>query len=159
MRWLLLAASTALLLLPAEAGGRERPLRILFASSRTGTLQIYSVDATGRNLRQLTFGSKGGCLPRPSPDGRRLAFFRGNCNELWLADADGRRPRRLAASASDASWSRDSQRLAYETQAGVFSARSDGSQRRRLTRDPGDRFPRLSSDGKLAVTRARRLWS
>jgi hypothetical protein len=153
----------ALLLVPAATGGPERPLRVLFASARTGTLQIYSVDSSGHNLRQLTFGSRDSCSPRPSPNGRYVLFFRStpktSCSELWVGGADGRGARRLAPLSFDADWSPDSRRIAYETGGrGIAEVRRDGSRRRSLTTEPGDRLPRWSRDGKkLLVTRGSTL--
>jgi Tol biopolymer transport system component len=43
-------------------------------------LGVYSVSTSGRSLRRL---AAGGSAPSVSPDGRRLAFIRGN--RLWIA--------------------------------------------------------------------------
>ena len=47
-------------------------------------LGVYSVSAAGRGLRRLVTGAS---EPSVSPNGRRLAFIRGN--HLWIAQRDG----------------------------------------------------------------------
>jgi TolB protein len=58
---------------------------LLFTRSKgVHLLGVYSVSASGRALRRLVTG---GSEPSVSPDGRRLAFIRGN--HLWIAQRSG----------------------------------------------------------------------
>ncbi len=57
---------------------------LLFTRNGVHLLGVYSVSAGGRGLRRLAAGSS---EPSVSPDGRRLAFIRGN--HLWIAQRIG----------------------------------------------------------------------
>ena len=59
---------------------------------------IYLVDVTGGQIRQLTHGESANENPTWSPDGRFLAFSttRGKRGEIYVMDADGSAPHRLA---------------------------------------------------------------
>ncbi len=49
--------------------------KVAFTSDRSGTYEIWTIDAEGTNLRQLTFNSTTS-FPIWSPDGARLLFWR-----------------------------------------------------------------------------------
>lgn len=50
--------------------------RIAFSSDRSGVNQIWSINADGTGLRQLTFAAENGAdSPSLSPDGKRLAYL------------------------------------------------------------------------------------
>lgn len=62
-------------------------------------LDIYLVDVTGNQIRQLTHGEGNSEDPSWSPDGRFLVFSstrNGKRPELFVMDADGSAPHRLA---------------------------------------------------------------
>jgi len=62
-------------------------------------LDIYLVDVTGNQIRQLTHGEGNSEDPSWSPDGRFLVFSstrNGKKPELFIMDADGSAPHRLA---------------------------------------------------------------
>ncbi len=65
--------------------------RIFFSSNRDGDWDIYSMDANGDNLAQLTDHPASDWLPACSPDGRRIAFIsdRGITSDLYVMDSDG----------------------------------------------------------------------
>ena len=48
--------------------------RIVFRSSRNGNMNLYLMDADGRNVRQLTNGPWRDNFPVFSPDGKAIAF-------------------------------------------------------------------------------------
>jgi Tol biopolymer transport system component len=130
---------------PIGGGGNARvpsaavsQQRIVYVGDWSGSTEVYSVDpARPASIAQITFGHPRGCDPRAdappycaiskvavSPDGRRIAYVVSNpypdyCNGvLFVAHADGRALRRIAAAASCGSgvaWAPDSRRLAYET--------------------------------------------
>jgi TolB protein len=61
-------------------------------------MDIFLVDITGNQIRQLTHGEGANEDPSWSPDGRFLAFTstRNGRSELFVMDADGSAPHRLA---------------------------------------------------------------
>ena len=65
--------------------------RIFFSSNRDGDWDIYSMDANGDNLAQLTDDPASDQLPACSPDGGRIAFIsdRGITSDLYVIDSDG----------------------------------------------------------------------
>ena len=98
-----------------ESGPQYSPdgSRIVFASRRSGSFEIFVCDSDGTNSRQLT--NIGGPLtgtPRWSPDGRQIAFdswIEGNA-DIYVINADGGKPRRLTYDPDEdvtPSWSRD----------------------------------------------------
>lgn len=65
---------------------------ILFTSNRTGTFQIYRMDAKGRLLEQLTNLAGNAGAPHFSHDGKKITFFAdiaGNW-EIYMMDSDGK---------------------------------------------------------------------
>ena len=87
--------------------------RIVFASRRSGSFEIWICDADGTNARQLT--NIGGALtgtPRWSPDSRQIVFdsWLGGNAAIYVINADGGAARRLTFDADEdvtPSWSRD----------------------------------------------------
>jgi len=125
--------------------------RLLYASSWSGSYEVYTADPSGRRPpAQLMFGRPacvpgrrcyGFWLPSPSPDGRHLLFTDPVCRRLlYVAEPDGTRRRRLAATAStcqviasqETDWSPDSRRIAYAGEDGVRVVNWDGSHNHRV---------------------------
>src|SRR5437667_2771310 len=96
------ALAAAVVLGSSAAPAASQPSRIVFASSRTGVSQLYSVEPSGTGLAQLTFGAGGWQQRQPSPNGRYVAALRGD--ELWLMRSDGSGARLVASNVSDALW-------------------------------------------------------
>ena len=65
--------------------------RIVFSSNRDGDWDIYSMDANGDNVVQLSDHPESDRFPGCSPDGRRIAFTseRGVTDDLYVMDSDG----------------------------------------------------------------------
>jgi Tol biopolymer transport system component len=87
--------------------------RIVFASDRSGSTEIWVCESDGSNPLQLTsFGGPLAGTPRWSPDGRQIAFDArpGGRAAIYVVSVQGGRPRRLTTGASNdvtPSWSRD----------------------------------------------------
>jgi Tol biopolymer transport system component/DNA-binding winged helix-turn-helix (wHTH) protein len=87
--------------------------KIVFASDRSGSLEIWVCDSNGGNLLQLTNSHRNGS-PRWSPDGRQIVYdsvAEGNA-EIYVISAEGGTSRRLTNDAAEdivPSWSRDGQ--------------------------------------------------
>jgi Tol biopolymer transport system component/tRNA A-37 threonylcarbamoyl transferase component Bud32 len=120
--------------------------RIAFASSRSGTSNIWVCDADGSNPVQLTSFDSFAGTPCWSPDGRRLAF---DCDEggdfnVYVIDADGGVPRRLTPEPSAdfrGTWSRDGRFIYFASDRGgstqIWKLPSEGGEAVQVTRGGG----------------------
>jgi WD40-like Beta Propeller Repeat len=131
-----------------------QPSRIVFASSRTGVSQLYSVEPNGKGLAQLTFGAGGWQQRQPSPNGSYVAALRRS--ELWVMRADGSGARLVASNVDSSegnmtalSWSGNSRRLAYRgSDWNIWSVADAGGPPQRLSRGSDAGWPSLSPDGR-----------
>jgi Tol biopolymer transport system component len=93
--------------------------RIAFASTRSGTQEIWVGNADGTGPRQMTQMGGAQCMdPRWSPDGRRILFSsdRTGSSDVYELDDAGATSRRLtstAAAETAARWSRDGHSIYY----------------------------------------------
>ncbi len=115
--------------------------RLVYASDREGSYDLYLHDFGTQQERRLTTDSADEVIPRWSPDGARIAYVRGG-RELRVIAADGRGDRVVARgilprppfmNSRAVAWSPDGRWLAYSSAAGnksftnVFIVPSDGS--------------------------------
>ncbi len=106
--------------MPVDAEGAE----IAFASDRTGVMQIWLMDSTGNEQRQLTNMPAGACQPSWSPDGENVAFI-SPCEGkslyhekamIYIVNVDGTNLQPLPVTQLgdfDPAWSPDGQRIAF----------------------------------------------
>ena len=92
--------------------------RIFFSSNRDGDWDIYSMDANGDNLAQLTDHPASDRFPGCSPNGRRIAFVseRGVTHDLYVMDGDGSNVIRLTQDnfrEGRPSWTPDGTKFAF----------------------------------------------
>jgi len=136
-------------------------MRIVYAGDWTGSMQIFAANPSGRApLGQVTFAHPAGSCyspaacgftkPRPSPDGRWLAYAQtivsfAEAPMLWLARANGTQARRVGR-ANDYAWAPDSRRLAYSASDGIHVVTTSG--RDRLVDPSTAGMLRWSPDGK-----------
>ncbi len=98
---------------------------------------IYVVDITENNLQQLTDHPWQDLYPAWSPDGQWIAFWsnRDGGNAVYLMEADGANPKRLAKGRAP-EWSPDGQQIAFvsrqEDIEGIFIMDRDGGNIRLL---------------------------
>jgi Tol biopolymer transport system component/DNA-binding winged helix-turn-helix (wHTH) protein len=121
--------------------------RIVFASRRSGTFEIWLCDADGANPRQLT--NVGGALtgtPRWSPDSRQIVFdsWLGGTAAIYVINADGGPPRRVTSDGDEdvtPSWSRDGRWIYYGcTRSGsmqIWKVPAEGGSAVQVTREGG----------------------
>jgi Tol biopolymer transport system component len=76
-------------------------MKIAFTSTRTGSRDIWVMDADGSNGRRLTDQAPGGDCDEPawSPAGKQIAFstftLRDPQPQIWVMDADGKNQKSL----------------------------------------------------------------
>ena len=157
---------------PQIGGGSGQ---IAYASSRTGTPQIYIVDLAGENTVQVTDISNGACQPSWSPDGERLVFIspcKGlddiyNNASLYLINADGTGLTSIDSSPGgnfDPAWSPDGQSIAFTSlrtgQMEIFSLYLDdlssAAQITKGARTVESRQPAWSRNGSQIVYTVKR---
>jgi Tol biopolymer transport system component/DNA-binding winged helix-turn-helix (wHTH) protein len=121
--------------------------RIVFASRRSGSFEIWICEADGRNPRQLT--NIGGALtgtPRWSPDSRQIVFdsWLGGNAAIYVINADGGAARRLTSDADEditPSWSRDGRWIYFGcTRSGsmqIWKIPAEGGAATQVTRNGG----------------------
>jgi Tol biopolymer transport system component len=128
--------------------------RIAFASGRSGSSDIYVMNADGTGTKRLTSGEQNDTHPTWSSSGQRIAFARDG--DIYAMNEGGSGPRRISdvtAEESDPAWSPDGAWIAYVRRTpgtpvrNVWVMRPDGSGRRALTRQNGRAFtPAWSPD-------------
>jgi len=126
--------------------------RLYFWESGPG---ISQVSTSGGQTVPLTSGLQNVFVNDISPKGSELLIGTLSSqlsyqNALWIMPLPGGSPRRLAdISAQDATWWPDGSKIIYADEADLYSVKSDGSDKRKLTTVSGRVWwPRVSPDGK-----------
>ncbi len=134
--------------------------RIFFVSQGT----VWSMSAIGGDQRMVTAGTR----LAVSTDGTRIAFTRGNTEDIWVANPDGTGATNLTNTPdvreTDPALSPDGARIVYEAalevaaEKDVFIMNADGSGVINVTNDPdtSDGDPAWSPDGTQIVFRSGR---
>ena len=136
--------------------------RVADISDQTGFDEVWVSDAEGNNRIQVThLGGPRVARPRWSPDGRSLVFDasgdRGT--DVYTIPASGGKPSRVAASASNASWSADGRKIYYQARGQIWRSGADGSNPEPIEKQFGATQPVESADGKYVLFRMRRtIW-
>ena len=134
--------------------------KIAFVSGRDGgILDIYVMDADGRNLTRLT-DEGSNQSPSWSPDGTRLVFTTGSADgegqAIYVMDADGGNWTRLTFRGAYSSpvWSPDGRKIAFVSAPSpnanheIYVMDADGSNPTRLTDAGWNGSPVWSPDGR-----------
>ena len=145
---------------PARDGGASWSpdgARIAFHSNRSGTHEIWTMNADGTDPKQVTTLESRSVSPAWSPDGTRIAFTSdrgGNIDIYVLNLADGSVTNLTAAAGADsnASWSPDGRSLAFDSdRLGTLDVyvidAAGGIPRRVTTALAGESEPVWSPDG------------
>jgi Tol biopolymer transport system component len=146
-------------------GVAAEPGKIVFSSYQGNTQEIYSVNANGDELLNLTNNPSNDYLPAVSPDSTRITFItrrNSSFERIWVMDLSGANAFPVTENANGLApvefkyaWSPDSTKLAYvrfsNFVAQISVVNADGSNRVSLT---SGAEPAWSPDGtKLAFTR------
>lgn len=99
--------------------------KIVFSSGKSDDYDIWTLDLTSKEVRQLTTGAYWNDSPRWSPDGKKIVFIsnRTQTPEIWMMDEDGSHQTRITDTGKwhgSVDWSPDGRKL-------VFSANYDGN--------------------------------
>jgi Tol biopolymer transport system component len=145
--------------------------RIAFVADFGGTWQIYSINADGSDLVQVTNLPQtelfpGNWLPSFSPDGGRIAFSHDMTGalEIYVINADGTGLKQVTHDGAENQvprWSPDGSRILFASQYiltprhddhQLASIRDDGTDRQTITRTLFDDFGAVyTMDGKQIV--------
>lgn len=135
---------------------------IAFDSDRDGVRGVYVADADGANVRRVS-GAGYAAVPTWSPDGRRLAYIRGEAERpqvwnLWVQDLATGDATRLTGHAYgqvwSAAWFPDGRRIAYSHEDRlILRDLVDGSAVQFASPRPGRliRTPAVSPDGRWII--------
>ncbi len=131
--------------------------KVAFVASRTGHKEIYTADADGTGVHQLTNDANISVGPRLSPDGRTLVYTGyksgyADVYEIELASGARNRIIKFPGTNTGASYSPDGRQLAVilskDGNPELYTTGAGGGGARRLTRTTGvESTPTFSPDG------------
>ncbi|HZS06842.1 MAG TPA: hypothetical protein VFD58_18545 [Blastocatellia bacterium] len=136
-----------------EAGFSPDGSLIAFINDAGGVPQVWVKNLAEGDPIQITTGELPAHRPRWSPRNDQVAFSRGGGS--WSVPPLGGVPRKVIEAGYNPNWSWDGSRLVYEKDKGIWTARSDGSDERKVEGVPqvdfllADRTPAFSPDGSL----------
>jgi len=134
--------------------------RIAFSSNRSGTFDLYLMDADGRNLRRLTTDAGREGDPAWTPDGAQIVYTvtRGTTTQIAIMPAEGGEARSLTTTSGgnhSPSVSPDGRSIVFvsarDGNQEIYAMNLDGSNQRRLTKSSErESSPRFFRNGDLA---------
>src|SRR6266446_2550773 len=130
--------------------------KLVYSSNIAGGFDLYLMDASGGNPKQLTANSGANGQPSTSPDGRYIIFSsdRTGAPHIWRMDVDGGNQKQLTDKADDRpDFSPDGGWVVYVSTANkdtIWKVGVDGGQPLQLT-EKLSFSPAISPDGKEIV--------
>jgi YD repeat-containing protein len=136
--------------------------KIVFASNREGSMQIYVMNGDGSAVTRLTSSGANDDYPRWSPNGAKILFQSDRDHpdtgymDIYVMNSDGSGVARLTTDANDdsmPSWSGDGTKIVFQSMRNgvnyqVYSMNADGSNQVCLTNtSSSDGEPSWSADG------------
>jgi dipeptidyl aminopeptidase/acylaminoacyl peptidase len=165
MGWLVAGLGLLFAAAPAQAAFPGRDGRLAFAANQGTTFQIYTANADGSDVTQVTNDPLPNLGPAWSADGRKIAFWRDQSpnwsrNEVWTMNADGT-SRSWIGLGVDPAWSPDGRKVVFARMGddssqlgGIYVVNADGTGLVKIA--PGfrdSRDPEWSpGGGKIAFT-------
>ncbi|HEY7005053.1 MAG TPA: Tol-Pal system protein TolB, partial [Sphingomicrobium sp.] len=115
--------------------------QIVFESDRSGSQQLYVMDANGANERRISFTNASYGAPEWSPDGKLIAFtWRwGDTRRIGVVNPDGTGEHVLTNGPADEgpSWAASGRELVFQRtvggRPGIYRVNLDGSAPRKMT--------------------------
>ena len=140
-----------------DCAGRPASGKLLYTGTVAGATHILVMDPDGTGSTDLTPHASG-YAGRWSPDRRRIVFesYRDADAAVWVMDADGSHPTRLAAG-SHPDWSPDGSRIVFARGSGLNVMNADGTDSRQLTSGGWAKEPAWSPDGSTIVYTAQNI--
>ena len=133
--------------------------RLAFSSNRSGSFDLYLMDADGQRPRRLTSSSGGEGEPAWTPDGGRIVYTAttGTVTQVAIVTADGGEYRQLTTASGgnhSPSVSPDGRTIAFvSARSGnhaIYTMDLDGTNQRRLTKGSArETNPRYARNGDL----------
>ncbi len=129
--------------------------KIAFSSDRPGRTMIYTMSASGSNVKRVTFAGQFNASPSWSPDGKKIAFAgqTGSNFDIFVMNEDGtgmirltsaKRPNGKPANNEDPTWSPDGRFVMYTSdrtgKSQIYFSTADGAEERRITMDSYNYF-------------------
>jgi len=140
--------------------------KIVFATNRDGSMQIYVMNGDGSGVTRLTNSGANDDYPRWSPNGTKILFQSDRDHpdtgymDIYVMNSDGTGVTRLTTDENDdsmASWSPDGSQIVFQSMRNgvnyqVYSMSADGSNQINLTNtSSSDGEPSWSPDGTKIV--------
>jgi formylglycine-generating enzyme required for sulfatase activity len=133
---------------------------IAFVSDRSGTMKIWTMHASGKEMKQLTTGTDPDADPRFSPDGKQILYttLRGGFPEIWLMGRNGSGAK-FITKGSQANWAPDGKSIIFIQDNQTYIRTLDSSQEQRVTPKEWERcgVPAFSLDGRRFAVASRHL--
>jgi uncharacterized protein YjdB len=133
--------------------------RIAFSSNRSGSFDLYIMDADGANLRRLTIDPANEGDPVWTPDGKQIVYTatRGTATQIAVIPVEGGDSRQLTTTSGgnhSPAVAPDSRTIAFisarDGNPEIYAMGLDGSGQRRLTKTPTrESSPRFFRNGDL----------